>query len=378
MSEVVLIQALAKEYRVPFFNNLCTSLSGEGIRLRVVYGDPPPGEKRKADDVVLDPRYGVRVPGRWLLGERVLYQPVLSLAHRADLVIVEHANKQLVNVPLIIRSRLGCGKLAFWGTGRNVHCDGRSLGERVKARTASLVDWWFAYTKGVAEYVTSRGVRSDTVTVVQNAIDTRRFRSELEAVGDAEIDQVRADLGISPGDPVGLFCGSLYAGKKLEFLIDAARRIRAARPGFHLVVVGAGPIERELAAMAAGADWIHFVGRQGGAARAVYFRVASIFVIPAFVGLSIVDAFAAGLPVVTTHLPHGHGVEVEYIEHARNGLVTEHDASAYAAAVVSLLGDDERRGRLVAAARAAGDHYTIEAMVDNFTDGVLRCLRSRG
>lgn len=376
MKDVVVVQALAKQYRVPFFENLCTSLAGEGVRLRVVYGDPPPAEQRKADDVPLDPRYGVRVPGRWMLGDRFLYQPVLPLARQADLVIVEQANKHLVNVPLLVRSRMGRGKVAFWGVGRNVHVDGRSLGERVKARTAALVDWWFAYTKGVADYVTSRGMRSDTVTVVQNAIDTRAFRAELDAVTKPELDRIRADLGIAVGDPVGLFCGSLYAGKKVEFLIDAARRIRAALPRFHLVVVGAGPIEQELRSLAAGADWIHFVGRQGGAARAVYFRAASVFLMPAFVGLAIVDAFAAGLPVVTTHLPNGHGVEVEYIEHGRNGVVTEHDVGAYAQAVVSLLRDDERRRALAAGARVAGDFYTIETMVDNFTEGVLRCLRA--
>ena len=267
MSTVLVVQALAKQYRVPFFDGLHGALGAEGVRLKVAYGDPPPTEGAKRDDVVLERPYGVHVGGRWLLGDRLFYQPVLPLARRADLVIVEHANKQLVNVPLLVRSRLGRGKLAFWGQGRNVLCPEDSLSERIKARTAALADWWFAYTAGAASYLTSHGARPDTVTVVQNAIDSRALRADIAAVAEDRLVAARTALGIGDGDPVGLFCGSLYAGKKIDFLIDAVRRVRVQLPGFHLVVVGAGPAEAALREHAAGADWIHFVGRRSGAER---------------------------------------------------------------------------------------------------------------
>lgn len=372
---VLVVQALAKQYRLPFFDGLHGALAAEGVRLKVAYGDPPPAEGRRQDDIEFGRQYGVRVGGRWLLGDRLFYQPVLPLARRADLVIVEHANKQIVNLPLLVRSRLGRGKLAFWGQGRNLLCAEDSLSERIKARTAALADWWFAYTAGAASYLTSRGARPETVTVVQNAIDSRALRADIAAVTGDRLAAARAGFGIGDGDPVGLFCGSLYAGKKIDFLIDAARRVRTELPGFHLIVVGAGPAEAALREQAARADWIHFVGRQGGAARAVYFRLASVFLIPAFVGLAVVDAFAAGLPVVTTELPRGQGVEMEYIEHGENGLITAHEPSSYAIAVVRLLGDHAFHRRLSAGAVRAGDRYTIEAMVENFAGGVLDCLR---
>ena len=187
--------------------------------------------------------------------------------------------------------------------------------------------------------------------------------------------EARRALGIGPTDPIGLFCGSLYAGKKIDFLIDAARRIRNLVPGFHLIIVGAGPLEHELFALAEGAKWIHFTGRQSGAARAPYFQMATAFLIPAWVGLSVVDAFAAGLPVITTDLPRSHSVEFEYVEHGTNGLVTTHDRAAYAAAFVRLLSEPVLLRRLCEGSRSAGNRYTIEGMIENFTDGVLRCLR---
>src|SRR5262245_7054707 len=120
MASVLIVQAVAKQYRVPFYDGLNSMLASRGVRLQVAYGDPPPDEERKADNVMLPAAYGVNVPGRWCFGDRVLYQPVVGLARNADLVIVEHANKQIVNLPLLLRARLGRrGKLAFWGQGRN-------------------------------------------------------------------------------------------------------------------------------------------------------------------------------------------------------------------------------------------------------------------
>jgi glycosyltransferase involved in cell wall biosynthesis len=372
VTEVLIVQAMAKHYRAAFFDGLCAALARDGVRLRVAYGEPPPAERSKSDNIELDPAYGVRVPGRWWWGDRLHYQPVLPLARTADLVIVEQANKNLVNLPLILQARLGRTQIAYWGQGRNMLTTPASLSERLKARTLRLVDWWFAYTRGVASYLISQGVRPGVVTVVQNAIDTRQLRRELDAVTAAERAALRDRLGIAAADPVGLFCGSLYAGKRVDFLIEAARRVRAEVPGFHLLVVGAGPAERELAASAA--TWVHFLGRQTGRAKATALRAADVFVMPAWVGLSVLDAFAAGLPVLTTDLPRGQGVEVEYIEHERNGLITPPAIAPYAAALASVVRDAALRARLAEGARAAGERYSVETMIENFRRGIHRCL----
>jgi glycosyltransferase involved in cell wall biosynthesis len=375
MTEVLIVQSLAKQYRVPFFGGLHAALARDGVRLRVAYGDPPPQERSKGDNVELDPAYGVHVPGRWWYGDRLHYQPVLPLARSADLVIVEQANKNLINLLLILRARLGGSRVAYWGQGRNVLTLEPSLSERLKARTLGLVDWWFAYTRGVAAYLTSQGVHPDVVTVVQNAIDTRELRHQLDSVTTAERTALRDRLGIAAAAPVGLFCGSLYAGKRVDFLLAAARLVRAELPGFHLLVVGSGPAERELAA-SADASYVHFLGRQTGRAKVTALRTADVFLMPAWVGLSVLDAFAASLPVLTTDLPGGHSVEVEYIEHDHNGLVTPPDPASYAAATVEVLRDAALRARLAEGARAAGDRYCMETMVENFRRGIHRCLDS--
>lgn len=63
-----------------------------------------------------DPPSGMRreIEGYWLLGNKLLYQSVLREALAADLVIVEHANRYLMNHILLMLSALGLKKVAFW------------------------------------------------------------------------------------------------------------------------------------------------------------------------------------------------------------------------------------------------------------------------
>ncbi len=94
---------------------------------------------------------------------------------------------------------------------------------------------------------------------------------------------------------------------------------------------------------------------------------------PGLVGLGILDAFCAGLPLLTTDVP-GHSPEIEYLEPGRSGLVTAPNAAAFAAAIDALLVDPGRLAGMRAAAEEASRRYSIEAMAENFAAGVKRCL----
>jgi glycosyltransferase involved in cell wall biosynthesis len=175
---------------------------------------------------------------------------------------------------------------------------------------------------------------------------------------------------------IGLYCGSLYHDKQIEFLLDAAQRIKTKIPCFHLFVVGGGKLEPLVEQVARQTDWIHFVGPQFGAEKAAYFRLASFFLNPGMVGLSILDAFCAGLPMLTTDY-FGHSPEIDYLEPGVNGICSHFELEAYAAMVANLCLDSSQLARLQEGARRSGERYTLEAMVANFRDGICQCLASR-
>jgi glycosyltransferase involved in cell wall biosynthesis len=269
--------------------------------------------------------------------------------------------------------------VAFWGHGRNyqaARADGPR--ERWKAWWLRHVDWWFAYTDSSAKYVTDHGFDSQRVTVLQNAIDTDGFAGDLAAVGDSEVLAIRAALGIAAGAQVAIYCGSIYAEKRISVLLEAADLLRAGLPDFHLLVVGEGPQADDVRAAAATRPWLHVRGVRKGRDKAMDYRLASVMLNPGLVGLHIVDSFVAGTPLVT-QASALHSPEYDYLENGVNGIsVNEDSAAAYADAVMSIYRQEGRLARMRARCTADARRYTLPAMAANFTDGIVACLKAGG
>jgi len=373
MKTVAIIQTTIKQYRLPFFQRLAESLSKHDITLRVVYGQPTEAECSKGDEAAIAPPTGITVKNRWLMGERLLYQPVHRHIKKADLVVVEQANRNLANYRLLADSLRGRHKFAFWGHGWDHQSTQQGFSARLKRRMLNLPNWWFSYTEEVKNYLVHQGVDPNQITNVQNSIDVAEFRASLNAVQQPTLLKTQSRLGLSPSSVVGLYCGALYAMKRLDFLLQACVQIRSVVPDFHLLVIGDGPERARLEQAAKQYSWVHYQGACFGAEKALYYRLADVVLNPGMVGLAILDAFTAGLPLLTTHLPI-HSPEIDYLEDGVNGLITPASPELYAAAVVNLLTNKADLGRLQAAALESSHQYSLDAMVERFTDGIIRCL----
>jgi glycosyltransferase involved in cell wall biosynthesis len=373
MASVLIIQERMREYRLPLYRRLAEALRADGVELRVAYSPPNRIEATKGDLVELDSGIGLRVPPWRAFGGKLVFQPLFREIARADLVVVEQANRLLMNHYLVLLGTLGRKRFAYWGHGWNRQGAPHGLGAWYKRKTLRRAHWWFAYTPGTARYLVGQGYPPGRITNVQNAIDTREFRRQLAEVAEDDRRAMRARLGIAPDARVGLFCGSLYAEKRIPFLLDAARRIRARVPRFELLVIGSGPDREIVEAAARELPWVHYAGPSVGREKAVLFTLAAAFINPGVVGLSIVDAFCAGLPFFTTDLPI-HGPEIEYLDDGVNGLMSPPAPQVFADAVVKVLADAALCNRLAEGARASASRYTIEAMAENFRRGILQCL----
>jgi glycosyltransferase involved in cell wall biosynthesis len=373
MKKVLIIEEQVKRYRKPFYQRLYAALCEQDVQLKVAFSAPLPAEARKNDNCELPREYGLKVKACWLANGRLLYQPALREVLAADLVIVDHANRFLLNHLLLPLSFLNLKALAFWGLGENLQEDRSAFSEWYKERTINWVDWWFAYTEGTSHYLRQRGVPESKITAVQNSIDTRRIQDCVKSFSPNGKAALRARLGISASDPVGIFVGMLHRVKSVPFLIQAGERIRRAIPEFQLIVVGGGPDEREIKQNAAHCSWVHFVGPKFGDRKSKLLAVADVFLLPGRAGLAVLDGFAAGLPIIATRLPI-HGPEIEYLEAGRNGLMTAPDPDAYAQAVAGLLSNPKELQSLREGAALSAQKYSIEAMVENFKRGIVQCL----
>jgi len=372
VKRVLVIQGQMKQYRVPFFVKLHEALLGDGIVLKVAYGaDSSSG--RRGDGADLPEEIALKVKSLRIPTTRLIYHPILGEVAASDLVIAEQANRYLVNYLLLVLANLGLKRVAFWGLGKNKD-EGRSeFSEWLRERIAKRVDWWFAYTKGTRDYLTSNGVSAEKITIIQNSIDTEDFCRQLDAIGADEIAGARRHFGIEDGNPVGLFVGALLPDKGLRFLLESARLIKTRMPGFHLFIVGGGQEQDAVGAACQSLPWVHFVGPRFGQEKALFFKLSDLFLLPGRVGLAILDAFAAGLPLVTTDISY-HGPEVEYLESGCNGLISGQDPAEFSDRVLRLLSDPDLLRKMKNRARESSSRYSIEVMVENFRTGICGAL----
>lgn len=374
MKKVVIFQYRSLHYRVGLFEQLRQQCANRGIDLHLVHGQPTRRELTKQDvgniawaDVVTNKVREV--------GERDwLWQPFPPHLREADLVVVMQESRLLSNYPLLLSRWWSKRKVAYWGHGANFQSDAPAgLRERWKQMLLTKVDWWFAYTQMTVDILAKAGYPQQQITNLTNAIDTSAFKRDLAAVPDADLAAAQRALGIAPGAAVGIFCGSLYPDKKLDFLVEACDRIHSESPEFHCIVLGDGPSMPILREAAASRPWLHLLGVTKGAQKALYFRMGTFMLNPGLVGLHIVDAFCAGLVMVTTTGAR-HSPEVCYLRDGVNGVMTSDSAPEYAQRVLALIIDPVGLAQLRAASLADADVYTLEKMVNRFATGIEKCL----
>ena len=379
MPSVAIVQYRLLHYRTRLFESMREALRQHGVNLILVCGQPSPTERLRKDEGELG--WALKVHNRYgrLGGKDVVWQPLPPQAARADLVVVMQESRLLSNYPLQLRRGRGSPLVAFWGHGRNYQAT-QVTGprERWKAWWLRHVDWWFAYTDSSARYVTGHGFDPQRVTVLQNAIDTDGFAADLASISEADLQAERGALGIVPSANVAIYCGSIYAEKRISLLLEAADLLRAGLPDFHLLVVGEGPQAPDVRAAAASRPWLHVRGIRKGREKALDYRLASVMLNPGLVGLHIVDSFVAGTPLVTQTAAL-HSPEYDYLDNGLNGLsVGDDSARAYADAVVSIYLEEGRLLRMGERCAADARRYTLDAMASNFTAGIVTCLRQAG
>jgi len=368
---VVIIQRRLCDYRAPLFQQLKTLLIQDRIDLHLLYGDPTLQEQSKQDAV--DLAWGEKLATHYFFGNRICWQPFFKKVQGADLVIVTQENKLVCNLWPLFGWRNY--KLAFWGHGKNMQVSSSLSGkfkERIKSLTTNHVDWWFAYTGVSRDLVKKSGFSKDKITNLENAVDTLSLKELCDAVTKTEMQAIRVAHNLGEG-PVGIYVGSLYKDKRLEFLLRAGQLISQKIPDFRLVVIGSGPQRGMIENAQQEFPWLRYVGRKVEREKAQYLKMASVLLNPGLVGLGILDGFAAGIPIVTTNCGM-HSPEIDYLRQGENGFMTENNVEDYVQTVVRILTDSALANHLHKGSLEASKHYTIENMAENFRAGIVKAL----
>lgn len=196
--------------------------------------------------------------------------------------------------------------------------------------------------------VDNDGFAAERVRVIHNGIDLQPYHAQRDALRAS----VRRELGYEPHELLIIQVARLDYLKDHATAIRAFARIRQRRPEARLLLVGEGPerpkIERELAERQLGHS-VRLLGlRQDVPALLAAADLFWLTSISEGIPLTVIEAMAAGVPVVATNV----GGVGEVIDADRTGLlVGSFDDAALADSVCRLADSEPLRGRLIENAR---------------------------
>jgi L-malate glycosyltransferase len=366
---LLIVQRHLPHYRVAFFEALRDALNRRGVTLCLAHGSPTSSEVTKNDTGKLT--WAERLPTRYWWGEKICWLPYGSLMRSAQMVVVTSENKLIYNLlPQFFNRSV---RFAWWGHGRNMQGQKNSWRERFKRWSARHADWWFAYTDQSRDLVLKSGFPSGQISVLNNSVDTRSMVQMRAAVTPEMQAHLRSEIGLQGGN-VGVYVGSLYAEKRVKFMLDAVVQVRQQVPDFEFLMVGAGPHTPLVADFCRQHPWAHALGVRRGSDMVAAVSLARVMVNPGAVGLTMVDSFACEVPLFTTDCGV-HGPEIDYLINFENGVMTENSVDVFAHAVARGLQDKVFWDRLQAGCVQAAAKYTMEGMVEQFVAGVMLCLQ---
>jgi glycosyltransferase involved in cell wall biosynthesis len=197
------------------------------------------------------------------------------------------------------------------------------------------------------------GVSGSKLAVVEYGADTARFSPQFEPRPD-------------DGSVRLLFVGTLALRKGFHYLLEAARGL--APLGVTLTAVGAPRVRAEALARHGGV--LQLMGHRLHADMPEVYRQHDIYVFPSLVegsSLSIYEALASGLPVVTT--PNAGSIVRDGIEGI---IVPPRDVDALTAAIERLARDRDLR---IAMGRAARERAVSYGDWTHYGERLVRALR---
>ncbi len=227
---------------------------------------------------------------------------------------------------------------------------------------------FIAVSERVREVLCANGVAADRVSVVRSGVDLRGRRTPASAA-------TLRSLGLVPGRPLVVMVSALVAPHKdPETFLEAVAEARRAGHDLQALLIGDGPL-------AAATD--RSCRRLGldGVVRLPGFRPDAVELLAAAdvavlssrdegLGTTLLDAMAAGVPVVAT----AAGGVIEIVRDGVDGLlVAVGDGGALGAAIGRVLRDPALRRALSAAGRERVRQFSIDSTVEG-TLAIYRTL----
>lgn len=224
-------------------------------------------------------------------------------------------------------------------------------------------NWLIASSTETMEAQIAYGAAPEKVSLSYLTIDTEDFVRKLGLIETSE-NKV----------PKILFCSYLFKRKGAHLLIEALKNVKA---DFTLEIVGTGEEEGSLRLLAKESSVEHKVYFNGYKTRdeiTRYYRQTDVFVFPSTLdafGLVLIEALAAGLPIIASKYAGGSR---DAVEDGINGYIIDPEMiEEFTAKLELLLSNSEMRARMGRASFERKDSFYMSRVAQGFYNAIAGC-----
>lgn len=374
MKQAVVVTNIPTPYRLPLFNELARQLEASGVVLEVVFGAT--GYRRRKWTVDLS---GARFRHTFLdstiveVGgnvERSLfsYAGLGKALRRMRPNVVVVAGFSPATIKVWLRSWIDPTPYLIWSGSLEPRPPSRwrQAQRAVLVRRASA---FVAYGEKAKEYLITLGAPREDVYVAINTVDTTFFSDETDSWRGRTEEGVTRLLSI----------GYLTPRKRLGRLLDALTVLAERRSDFVLDVIGDGEDRQRLEGQVAQAglsEHVVFHGYKQRQELPRYLARSRCFVFPSdydIWGLVLVEAMAAGLPVIASM--HA-GATPDLVAEGETGFAVDFADTEAVVQKIEWMLDHEREARAMGQRARAWiqEHASLARSAAGITEAVLRVL----
>lgn len=348
MPKVLLInQEKIPHYRVTSYNYLAAYLARQGFDLTILSEGMQEGNTHKVEFKSKE------TPLTFLS----ISKAILELD--PEVIIYWVRLRHLYLFPMILFIKLLGKKAIYWGHGIDLYSDEaiwlKKFANDIEYRISDALILYGAHLK---KYVKRR--HHHKTFIANNTLYFNEYRP-----GQSDKASILKKYGIGTRKNI-IYVGRMQRRKKLEDLFGAFQLMN--RPDVGLILVG--PDDEGVLGEIQG-DNVYKLGSIYGDDRLDLMAASDVFCMPGPVGLSIVDSFYCGLPIVTE--AGDESPESMYLKNGINGfIVPEGDVKELAEKLQMMMEDDKLRERF---SQAAITEISTNGHIDRMCEGFSSALQ---